>query len=124
MRLGSKKPGPYAVPWRNYRMLLTLQMDPQLMEATNLLVECAFGKGDRLRIPARRAVVEVLVRENAFNPLFPQPHVQARDELLYVAFQQHIKIEGTELSSLRQGSHSCTPYVIGGHLILTEKLYS
>lgn len=68
-------------------------MDPQLMEATNLLVECAFGKGDRLQIPARRAVVEVLVRENAFNPLFPQPHVQARDELLYVAFQQHIKIE-------------------------------
>ena len=66
------------------------------MEATDLLVECAFGRGERRKVPARRACVEVMVRENAFNrlnPLTPQPHVQAWDEMLYVAFQQHIKFE-------------------------------
>ena len=66
------------------------------MEATDLLVECAFGRGERRKVPARRACVEVMVRENAFNrlnPLTPQPHVQAWDEMLYVAFQQHIKCE-------------------------------
>jgi hypothetical protein len=75
-----------------------LKTDRQLKEATDLLVECAFGKGpfaERAQIPSRRAFVEVVVRESAFNPLFPQPHVQQRDEMLYVAFQQHIKFQAS-----------------------------
>lgn len=41
--------------------------------------------------PPRQARVTVRLRESAFNAICSQ--LQEKDETLYVAFQQHIKVE-------------------------------
>lgn len=43
----------------------------------------------------RRGFVELVMRENAFNPLFPQPaqSIYARDETIFVGFNQILTLK-------------------------------
>ena len=87
---------------------LGMQSDPQLKDVLELLLECAFGKADMDRVPTRRSRIEILVKENAFNPLGGNTQLnRARDETLYVGFQQDIRIQ---VSLLLKGLYNYTMY--------------
>jgi hypothetical protein len=60
-----------------------------------MLVRCAYGSplDKSSKIPSHSASVEVVVRENAFNPLSSPAVTAQQDERIYVAFQQHIKFQ-------------------------------
>ena len=76
--------------------VVPVQSDPRLQEILDLLVGCAFGRGDKRTMYPRKGFVECAVRENAFNPLFPGVRVQstyARDETIFVAFNQDLTLK-------------------------------
>jgi hypothetical protein len=68
-----------------------------LQEILDLLVGCAFGSGEKRTTYPRRGFVELVVRENAFNPLFPQPaqSTYAKDETIFVAFNQLLTLKAS-----------------------------
>jgi hypothetical protein len=72
-----------------------MQGDPRLQEILDLLVGCAFGSGEKRSLYPRKGFVELVVRENAFNPLFPQPaqSTYAKDETIFVAFNQLLTLK-------------------------------
>lgn len=77
----------------------SVQSDPQLREALDLIIESAFGCGNQGKIPARKTRVDLVVKEHAFNPLRASPNQRCRDEALYVGFQQDLRIQVAQLST-------------------------
>ena len=73
--------------------VVPLQSDPRLQEILDLLVGCAFGHGDKRSMYPRKGFVELAVRENAFNPLMPAQSTYARDETIFVAFNQDLTLK-------------------------------
>ena len=71
------------------------QMDENVQAVVAMLVRCAYGRPADLAnpIPSRAACVEVALRECAYNPLSPPCGAHPRDETIYVAFQQHIRVQ-------------------------------
>ena len=79
----------HAVSMQVSSSILSLQMDDNVKEIVRMLVRCAYGSplDTSSKIPSHNACVEVVVRENAFNPLSSPSVTAQRDERIYVAFQ-------------------------------------
>ncbi|CAL8465005.1 g4540 [Coccomyxa elongata] len=102
-----------------------LETDEDVKAIVRMLIQCAFGQPQEAasKIPSHRAIVDVVVCESAFNPLSSPSKNTQRDETIYVAFQQHIRFQGSEHSEQYEAKHESSLVYEGGTLSYDPCVY-